>query len=275
MVFGCSPQPVFGVRSALFAALGSDHDEPVVAGWLDESRVLISGKFGRRIHLATCDVATGERFELLDLPGPPASTTASAWRPTWFERTPPSAALYERHNMSMQIVDDEHIRVMVWAGLLPHPEGPLTWQVDREGSLQKHELVEANAAQVGAMLHDQNIAAYEERYGDDESLDEDQSDGDGGARPYDHSAPQHTDWSPIALFNAIQFYVYHSFHDDDHDEAFSVEALQYCGALVRRLGPDLPGWGDPSFPTELMATAEYREQPRGISLARRHRPDFS
>lgn len=43
---------------------------PVVAGWLDESRVLISGEFGRRIHLATLDVDTGERIDLLDLPKP-------------------------------------------------------------------------------------------------------------------------------------------------------------------------------------------------------------
>lgn len=45
--------------------------QPLVSGWLDETRVLISGVFGRRIIVATLDVDTGERIDLLDIPRPP------------------------------------------------------------------------------------------------------------------------------------------------------------------------------------------------------------
>jgi hypothetical protein len=167
--------------------------------------------------------------------------------------------------MSTQIADDEHIRVLVWAGLRPHPDGPLTWYVDRPNGRQGYQVLEENAARVGAMLHDQNVAAYEERYGEDE--DEDDDEFEGLARSYVHAAPRHTGWTPIDLFKAIEFYVYQSFHDEDHDEAPTVEALQFCGALVRRLGPDLPEWGDPSFPAALTGTAEWNASPWGITSA--------
>lgn len=162
--------------------------------------------------------------------------------------------------MSVQIVDDEHIRVLVLAGLRPHPDGPLTWHVDRQNGRQGYQLLAENAARVGVMLYDQNVAAYEERYGEDED------DEFGGlSRSYIHATSRYTSWTPIDLFKAIEFYVYQSFHDEDHDEAPTVEALQFCGALARRLGPDLPGWGDPSFPAALMATAEWNAGPWGIT----------
>lgn len=172
--------------------------------------------------------------------------------------------------MSLQIVDDEHLRVLVWAGLRPHPDGPLTWHIERPSGRQAHQLSAENAARVGAMLHDQNVAAYDERYNDDEdTTDDDEIDDDdefGGLdRPYVHAAPLHTGWTPIDLFKAVEFYVYQSFHDEDHDEAATVEALQFCGALVRRLEPNLPGWGTASFPTAVTGTAEWKASPWGIT----------
>jgi len=41
-----------------------------VGGWIDDKRVLMAGEFGRRIIIATLDVDTGERFDLLDIPRP-------------------------------------------------------------------------------------------------------------------------------------------------------------------------------------------------------------
>lgn len=174
-------------------------------------------------------------------------------------------------NVSRQIVDDEHIRVMVWAGLRPHPSTcPLTWHVDGPDGRQRRQLEERDAAQIGAMLHDQNIAAYEERYGDfgepgQDDNDDDDDDFDQAPRPYGHAAPQHTGWTQIDLFDAVQFYVYQSFHDEEHDDATSSDALMFCGALVRRLGPDLPGWGDPSFPEALMRSPRWPSRPWGIT----------
>jgi len=166
--------------------------------------------------------------------------------------------------MSTQIVDEEHIRVLVWAGLRPHPDGPLRWRVERSGARPDGELVEHTAARVGTMLHDQNAAAYQERYGDD-----DDNDDDGLSRSYAHAAPRHTDWSPIDLFKAIEFYVYQSFHEEDRDDPERIEAMQFCGALSRRIGPSLPGWGAASFPAELMETAEWRASPWGIDAVSR------
>lgn len=166
--------------------------------------------------------------------------------------------------MSIQIVDGEHIRVLVWAGLRPHRDGPLTWYVDQPNGLQRYQLFAENAPRVGAMLHDQNVAAYEERYGDYDD-DEDEDAFDGLPRHFVHAAPRYTGWTSIDLIQAVEFYVYQSFHEEDHDEAPTVEALQFCGALVRRLGADLPGWGEPSFPTGLMSTAEWKAGPWGIT----------
>jgi len=155
--------------------------------------------------------------------------------------------------VSKQIVDSEHIRVMVWAGLRPHADGPLTWVHDSGDGKHRHQLVDENADQVGAMLSLQNLAAYEERY--DEGA---------ASRPYSHSAPRHTGWTPADLFTAVEFYVYQSFHDEDHDEPLASQALQYCGALVRRIGPELPGWGTPSFPSAVHALADKTGGPWGI-----------
>lgn len=58
------------LKEVVFADPAWLYSGPLVSGWLDETRVLISGTFGRRIILATLDVDTGERVDLLDLPKP-------------------------------------------------------------------------------------------------------------------------------------------------------------------------------------------------------------
>jgi hypothetical protein len=58
------------LEDLIFADPAWTYSAPLVSGWLDESRVLISGVLGRRIMLATLDVDTGERIDLLDLPKP-------------------------------------------------------------------------------------------------------------------------------------------------------------------------------------------------------------
>lgn len=173
--------------------------------------------------------------------------------------------------MSVQIVDPEHIKVLIWAGLKAHPDGPLSWTVARSGGTVEHQLDRRTAARVGSMLNDQNIAAYQERYGDDDyddGLDGDEcgeEDAPDTAHSYVHADPERTDWTPIDVHKAIEFYVYNSFHDEDHDQAPTIDALMFCGALLRRIGPDLLGWGNLTFPTGLMQTPEWKASPWGIS----------
>lgn len=58
------------LKKRVFADPSWRYSSPLVSGWLDDTRVMISGLFGRRIIIATLDVDTGKRVDLLDIPRP-------------------------------------------------------------------------------------------------------------------------------------------------------------------------------------------------------------
>jgi hypothetical protein len=76
------------LKDVVFADPAWLYSGPLVSGWLDETRVLISGEFGRRIILATLDVDTGERVDLLDLPKPSAHYGGIRYAPALAQADP-------------------------------------------------------------------------------------------------------------------------------------------------------------------------------------------
>lgn len=121
------------------------------------------------------------------------------------------------------VVDDEHIHVILHAGLRPHENGPLTWQVPTW--IGDVELTDDTADYVGQMLLEQN---YKSAIGDDAQ-----------SREYLHRPPYHDSWQDTEILAAL-----HCYRDQASGTAnwqFS-EARAFCETLERRMIANMPGY---------------------------------
>jgi hypothetical protein len=173
--------------------------------------------------------------------------------------------------MSVHIVDHEHIRVLVWAGLRPSAAGPLQWAfLERDedwdededgldaGEARGRELTPDTAAAVGAMLVAQNERVVGERYAEEPGEE-------AWHRDYVHAAPVHDTWSAVELIKAIEYYRYQSFTDEEYDDAGASESLQFLNRLIMRVVDTLPGRREPgwSYPA-VEQSPEMQAAPWGI-----------
>jgi len=130
--------------------------------------------------------------------------------------------------MSAWIVSDEHLRVMLWAGMdRIGPFGTLRWKVPGDSGAY-NELTRDTAAAVGQMLMEQNGASVNYRYS--ESI----------AYRYSHGRPASTEWELVDVLTAIDCYEYQACETPDWEQT---EAAAFCDALRGALVHELPGWG--------------------------------
>lgn len=129
--------------------------------------------------------------------------------------------------MSAFIVDEEHIHVLVWAGLHFADYGPLRWSVPTTNPTQYHALEYDDTDAVGAMLWHENHVSVNYRY-------REQTDEPG----YRYRAPRHQSWSPVEVLKAIRCLDYQSC---EHPGWATSEARAYLDALQDALVHRLPG----------------------------------
>ncbi|GAB3399959.1 hypothetical protein GCM10027515_07130 [Schumannella luteola] len=185
--------------------------------------------------------------------------------------------------MSVRLVDHEHIRVLLWAGMRADLGAPLTWRADRDGRV-RHELTPETAPVIGAKLVRVNELVWNAV-----------SRGMDPRAPlrstYLHAEPESTAWTPVELIRSIDFYEYQSLdalddfidEDDEDDEgddadgstwgpaerALAIEAKLFLLALHRRLTASIPGWGTPPWTDDHLFTTEvWKAAPWGIEGTR-------
>jgi hypothetical protein len=158
--------------------------------------------------------------------------------------------------MSKSLIHHEHIRVLVWAGRQSRFGGPLRWgHHDRQGEVVEQQVGAENAAVVGAMLVAQNEAVFDERH-----------DWDDEHEPYEHTDPEHEEWSAVEILKAIDHYLYHSLDDEASDTVTTVDAAMYCHALRLGIVTADPRWDPVTLTAEaLMALPEYEVAPLEIT----------
>src|SRR4051812_31664745 len=107
--------------------------------------------------------------------------------------------------MSAWVVDEEHIHVLVWAGLeMIRPYGPLAWTADPDNGTLAMEPGWAGAEQVrkllgigetadfvGQLLWAENYRSVNYRYDEHEQVPE-----------YQYHWPRHQSWSPVEVLKA-------------------------------------------------------------------------
>lgn len=130
--------------------------------------------------------------------------------------------------MSAWVVEQEHIRVLIWAGLKFRffVDQELKWYHDKAW----HSLTESNASVIGKMLLKTNVDSVNFRY-DEKSR----------TPTYKHRKPIHTSWSVGEIFKSIDCYTYQSCERDDWKDS---EALAFCNALKDVLISKVPGYQD-------------------------------
>jgi hypothetical protein len=134
--------------------------------------------------------------------------------------------------MSAFIVDDEHIHVLVWAGLNVR-YGPLRWRASdptMPGGHHWRELTGDTADPTGQMLLDTNIASVNHRY-----------DENNGLAVYTWRTPRHRSWSPVELLKALNCYAYQASERDDWEQS---EARAFVQELQGSLIGQLPGYDE-------------------------------
>ncbi|WP_020109754.1 hypothetical protein [Nocardia sp. 348MFTsu5.1] len=141
--------------------------------------------------------------------------------------------------MSAELVDPEHIHVLVTAGL-PRRGDVLHWRTDdtteptplnglfRSGPDRRRALRPETANAVGQMLVDANAASMNRAYNED------------NAYIYDYRRPRRA-WDPVELFKAIDGYEYQACEVDDWETS---EAHRYCASLRETLIARLPGYSE-------------------------------
>lgn len=160
--------------------------------------------------------------------------------------------------MSAFLVDDEHINVVLYAGLRPlGDDGPLTWAWpdSRAGFLQA-ELTHDTATRVGQMLLDENIRSL----------------GDGhpsAAVPvYHYEAPRFTNWRDTEILMAIHCYQYQACEPLDWRDT---EACRFTEALETRIIRHLPGYQeavDVAWPVTMSARPLGAVARKGLKLVK-------
>ena len=145
--------------------------------------------------------------------------------------------------MSCCIVDIEHIRVLVQAGL--DQMGVLAWPADQHSEnipgspengihpgwhgLIYRQLTDASAGAVGQMLVDANARGVNDRYNEDELY------------IYDHARSTRRSRNAVELLKAIRGLIYQCREADDWETS---EAKNYLDVLTARLINDLPGYDE-------------------------------
>jgi hypothetical protein len=130
--------------------------------------------------------------------------------------------------VSSFVLPDEHIHVLLHAGLAPDTVGPLCWAVGGK----VHELNYQNADEVGQMLVDQNHR----------SVNYSQGTSDVYVVPgFFYVPPDHTRWSDVEILKAIHCYVYQA---EDTPDWRDTEACAFSEALEGRIIRNLPGYHD-------------------------------
>lgn len=121
---------------------------------------------------------------------------------------------------------EEHIHVLLNAGLRADTNGPLRWAVP--GTLEiVGELTYETADQVGQMLVNQNYRSVNVHAG---PLD---------APAYAYQSPRHVHWSDTEILMAVHCYVYQACDTADWRDT---EACAFCEALEGRIIRNLPGY---------------------------------
>lgn len=151
------------------------------------------------------------------------------------------------------IVDPEHINVMLWCGLLlEEAQGTaVQWPVfDEDGQLRHFDILELHVAnEVGQMLLDTNARALKT------VTDED------NAYIYSYTAPRHGTWSIVEILKAVQFYESQTLHIPDW---FGSDAFYFCQALRARAVMQLAGYlGATYHLTAGILPAQERHIPHG------------
>lgn len=143
--------------------------------------------------------------------------------------------------MSAFVVDQEHIRTLVWAGLHYSHPSVLRWVIEDPENTPTPEGIEGifgqtvrrldkdTASTVGQLLLSENARSVNHRYDEDEHF------------VYDHGAPKHTAWTPVELLSALACYEYQACETRDWHAS---EARAICDSLRTVLVRALPGYGE-------------------------------
>ncbi|WP_144750275.1 hypothetical protein [Curtobacterium pusillum] len=163
--------------------------------------------------------------------------------------------------MSNSLIDHEHIRVLVWAGLQPRFGGPLRWgHHGEDGAVVVGTVDAGSAAELGAALVGQNEAVFDARH-----------DWDDDHEPYEHAAPERETWTAVEVLKAIDHYLYHAMDEEAGDHWTSIDAAMYCEALRHGIVANDPRWDVSTFDAlAVMNTAEYAAAP--LEIVRRVAP---
>lgn len=132
--------------------------------------------------------------------------------------------------MSAWVVSDEHINVLLWAGMRSRPNIPLVWYFGNP--TQRGSLDYDTADEVGQMLRNVNIDSVNHRYNGPEP-------GTGVYPEYRYRQPLCMSWTPVEVLKAIECYEYQTCEIPGwHDS----EAYAFCRELRFRMIAALPGY---------------------------------
>lgn len=145
--------------------------------------------------------------------------------------------------MSAFVVDQEHLNVLIWAGLSSRFGSPtrrvLSWpipdptaypdSVETGPGYHYRRLTRDTAEIVGQILLDQNLRSVNYLYTDDE------------INIYLHRAPQHTTWTAVEILSAIACYEYQACETTDWPQT---EAYNICQALQEHMIASLPAYSE-------------------------------
>ena len=162
--------------------------------------------------------------------------------------------------MSAFVVDQEHIRTLVWAGLHYSHPATLCWPIEDPENTPTPEGIETlfgqtirrldkdTASTVGQILLSENARSVNYRYDEDEHF------------VYDHGAPAHTAWAPVELLHALACYEYQACETPGWHRS---EARAICDALRATLVRCLPGYDEGPWeitPEDLPAAIDPTER---------------
>ncbi len=169
--------------------------------------------------------------------------------------------------MSADLVDPEHIHVLIHAGL-PRLGHVLRWQttdpsepttsngIGQVPGYRYRELRPATADRVGQILTDANATSLNTLYQRDD------------AYIYSYTRPTHTTWSPIEILCALDGYAYQACETHGWTDS---EAYAFCDALRHAIIRRLPDYD--RAPTWMITTDSVPLAVTRAQLARTRRED--
>lgn len=131
--------------------------------------------------------------------------------------------------MSGNLLDHEHIHVLIHAGLQEWPEGPLTWATP---SRRREELTPDTADQVGQMLVTENHRSHAYSLNPNEQPAF-------FAPMYTYQEPRYTNWQDVEILRALHGYVWEA---SDAPDWRDTEACMFYEQLEGRTMQRLPGY---------------------------------